>query len=673
MMRRNEVGGRATQAAHLIFVTNFPSGTSTKQLWDVCEQYGKVVDSFIPNRVSKEGKKHAFVRFIKVSNMEVLVGNLNTIWIGKFKLRFNLARFQRAVSTDARHHKSDKLMEDKPMMVIDDDCLTDKISELTLVAKVKTFDSMPNLRIIFKDEGFEYVTIRVDERVFWVDVEGIPSVAWTSKTFMKIAKKWGELVFTEDFDDNNLWRKRLVTVIRAREIIRWIPDFMEKENETSSDSVDEESKKSTPYTDICSGVNGIGRSESDDKGEMNNNNGDVGEVKSDDPFGIYNLLNQKDKHKEGESLVSEDPSKPHGFSKIVVEDNIVSEKEDGQVNINGSLQETFSKPLQASRKVEKEQHSKCNLSSVKGGGGSEKDSALPKGKCPRIASSLLEKMNEFVEIGQAMRFYMDGCVNDIEKLISRKGDGTDLWKELRDLDALKEKDLVQKDKKQLFRGMEPGTRKVSWFSWDSVVASKEVEGLGMSTFFAMNCALLFKWIWRFKVHPKAMWVSIIKAIHRACGNLDRDIMAASNKLPTRFNMSLRGLEVPSIDCPICLEGVETSDHLFFSCPVASSIVAKVLGWWGLPNIVISSYQGWLNWFNGLRLRKEVKDYLEGTMFVSWWIIWNYHNKLIFYSDVPKKASLFDLIVYHSFVWCNARVRRKLEWLGWLKSPMTALL
>ncbi|GJZ66329.1 RNA-directed DNA polymerase, eukaryota [Tanacetum coccineum] len=173
-----------------------------------------------------------------------------------------------------------------------------------------------------------------------------------------------------------------------------------------------------------------------------------------------------------------------------------------------------------------------------------------------------------------------------------------------------------------FRGMEPGTRKVSWFSWDSVVASKEV--------------------------------SIIK-------------------LPTRFNMSLRGLEVPSIDCPVCHEGVETSDHLFFSCSVDSSIVARVLGWWGLPNIGISSYHGWLNWFDGLRLRKEVKDYLEGTMFISWWIIWNYRNKLIFSSDVPTKASLFDLIVYHSFVWCNARARRKLEWLGWLKSPMTALL
>nr|GEX33797.1 RNA-directed DNA polymerase, eukaryota [Tanacetum cinerariifolium] len=71
-----------------------------------------------------------------------------------------------------------------------------------------------------------------------------------------------------------------------------------------------------------------------------------------------------------------------------------------------------------------------------------------------------------------------------------------------------------------FRGVEEGSRKVSWFSWDSVVASKDVGGLGMSSFLAMNCALLFKWIWRFKVQPDAIWVSIIKAIHGRSGSLD---------------------------------------------------------------------------------------------------------------------------------------------------------
>ncbi|GKE09123.1 RNA-directed DNA polymerase, eukaryota [Tanacetum coccineum] len=85
-----------------------------------------------------------------------------------------------------------------------------------------------------------------------------------------------------------------------------------------------------------------------------------------------------------------------------------------------------------------------------------------------------------------------------------------------------------------FRGVEPGKRKVAWFSWDSVVASKDVGDLGMSSFFAMNCALLFKWIWRFKVQPDAMWVSVIKAIHIRLGNVDRDVQKVGNGSDSLF-------------------------------------------------------------------------------------------------------------------------------------------
>nr|GEX09965.1 nuclear pore complex protein NUP1-like isoform X2 [Tanacetum cinerariifolium] len=200
------------------------------------------------------------------------------------------------------------------------------------------------------------------------------------------------------------------------------------------------------------------------------------------------------------------------------------------------------------------------------------------------------------------------------------------------LSKWKEKALSISSRSNFFRGVESGSRKVSWFSWDSVVASKDVGGLGMSRFLAMNRALLFKWIWRFKVQPDAMWVSIIKAIHggqvtwiaalrwlveeqdKWVWNLEGDgvfkvasarhfideglsemegvqtrwvklvpikfnVFAwrlALNKLLTRFNMSSKGLEVWSIVCPVCNVGAEMVDHLFFSCPVASSIMAKAL-------------------------------------------------------------------------------------------------
>ncbi|GKE25298.1 RNA-directed DNA polymerase, eukaryota [Tanacetum coccineum] len=39
-----------------------------------------------------------------------------------------------------------------------------------------------------------------------------------------------------------------------------------------------------------------------------------------------------------------------------------------------------------------------------------------------------------------------------------------------------------------------------------------------------------------------------------------------DKLPTRANISLRGMDIPSIACPLCNSAVESTSHIFFVCP-----------------------------------------------------------------------------------------------------------
>ncbi|PWA51651.1 hypothetical protein CTI12_AA461900 [Artemisia annua] len=78
-----------------VFVTNFPDHYTARDLWNVCVVYGKVVDVFIPFKRSKAGKRYAFVRFIRVDNLNRLIENLSTIWIGSFRLHANVVRFRR--------------------------------------------------------------------------------------------------------------------------------------------------------------------------------------------------------------------------------------------------------------------------------------------------------------------------------------------------------------------------------------------------------------------------------------------------------------------------------------------------------------------------------------------------------------------------------------------------
>nr|GFB32314.1 nucleotide-binding alpha-beta plait domain-containing protein [Tanacetum cinerariifolium] len=63
-----------------VFVTNFPYGT-------------------------KVGKRFGFVRFIKVLDIDRLINNLCTVWVGRNKIHANVARFQR----EPLHKQSNKV------------------------------------------------------------------------------------------------------------------------------------------------------------------------------------------------------------------------------------------------------------------------------------------------------------------------------------------------------------------------------------------------------------------------------------------------------------------------------------------------------------------------------------------------------------------------------------
>ncbi|GJY27238.1 RNA-directed DNA polymerase, eukaryota [Tanacetum coccineum] len=106
-----------------IFVTNFPDNTTSKDLWEVCKGYGTVVDVFIPDRKSKAGKRFAFVRFIKVDNVDRLVG----------------------LVLDA--------------MVLDDECVVERDLDNFVMGEVKDFSSINNLRVLLSNEGFQHVRL----------------------------------------------------------------------------------------------------------------------------------------------------------------------------------------------------------------------------------------------------------------------------------------------------------------------------------------------------------------------------------------------------------------------------------------------------------------------------------------------------------------------------------
>ncbi|GKE29208.1 nucleotide-binding alpha-beta plait domain-containing protein [Tanacetum coccineum] len=214
-----------------VFITNFPESCSAKELFQSCKQYDHVVDTFIPTKRSKNGRRFGFVRFINVFNEERLVNNLCMVWIDRFKLHANIARGNSYVHVVKGQNKSGiRESEVPPALVLNDECLLSKDLSKSLLGRVKQFVSLANLRKVVSNEGFVDIKIQYmgelwvllefgsedsiklfqdnvsigswfsqlkqatmeftnEGRIAWVEVEGIPFKLWTDNTFKQIATK----------------------------------------------------------------------------------------------------------------------------------------------------------------------------------------------------------------------------------------------------------------------------------------------------------------------------------------------------------------------------------------------------------------------------------------------------------------------------------------------------
>ncbi|GKE23199.1 RNA-directed DNA polymerase, eukaryota [Tanacetum coccineum] len=64
-----------------------------------------------------------------------------------------------------------------------------------------------------------------------------------------------------------------------------------------------------------------------------------------------------------------------------------------------------------------------------------------------------------------------------------------------------------------FNGFDSSVKKITWAAWDKILASKKNGGLGVSSFNALNRALLFKWVWRFISQDGSLWFRIIQVLY----------------------------------------------------------------------------------------------------------------------------------------------------------------
>ncbi|GJV24551.1 RNA-directed DNA polymerase, eukaryota, reverse transcriptase zinc-binding domain protein [Tanacetum coccineum] len=88
-------------------------------------------------------------------------------------------------------------------------------------------------------------------------------------------------------------------------------------------------------------------------------------------------------------------------------------------------------------------------------------------------------------------------------------------------------------------------------------------------------------------------------------------------LPTRMNLSRRGIDIQAISCPICDYGVESSEHLFFRCNMIRDIGKQIVRWWNINYEEVSSYEEWKTWLTSCRKAPKLKQVFEGVWYTLW--------------------------------------------------------
>ncbi|GJW46402.1 RNA-directed DNA polymerase, eukaryota [Tanacetum coccineum] len=97
--------------------------------------------------------------------------------------------------------------------------------------------------------------------------------------------------------------------------------------------------------------------------------------------------------------------------------------------------------------------------------------------------------------------------------------------------------IMEAIRNRFFNGADISDRKITWAAWDKILASKKNGGLGVSSFFALNRALLLKWVWRFVSQDGSLWYRVIQALY---GDI---ISSHSIQVSSNWSSILRELQV----------------------------------------------------------------------------------------------------------------------------------
>ncbi|XP_071694642.1 uncharacterized protein [Rutidosis leptorrhynchoides] len=141
------------------------------------------------------------------------------------------------------------------------------------------------------------------------------------------------------------------------------------------------------------------------------------------------------------------------------------------------------------------------------------------------------------------------------------------------------------------------------------------------------------------------------------------------RLPVRVELDKRGLDLHSVRCPICDDGLETVEHTFIFCKQTMELWERVFGWWNSGHFNNLSLSELLRGNNVNASTNFGKKVWQSVEWVCAYFIWKCRNDLVFRNKKWNIPMALNEIQIKSFEWISHRSKgKKLDWHIWLSNP-----
>nr|GEY33831.1 RNA-directed DNA polymerase, eukaryota, reverse transcriptase zinc-binding domain protein [Tanacetum cinerariifolium] len=154
--------------------------------------------------------------------------------------------------------------------------------------------------------------------------------------------------------------------------------------------------------------------------------------------------------------------------------------------------------------------------------------------------------------------------------------------------------------------------------------------------------------------------------------------AVLDRLPVLTKIDDRGIDIPSVLCPLCDDVLESLDHILVACPKVKLICRKCLSWWGVK--FLDDGMDFDNVING-SLCQHIPSHLHkvlGVCFITMWVVWTWRNKIV-HSKVEDKLAaigedIFTLIQSNALLWIsNTFSKGNFNLNVWITNPFSICL